>query len=136
MFTESCGRRSLQRHAGRRTSCLRYELLGTECLGALGSRVTGNEHWGQLKTPKSLLLQAGSLSRPGRKTSARRTGAGRAAMRAGRQAALLVVLLAHSASAAVHSYNQELFYSVSDAFIYRGGRQGALSLCSSRMRKC
>lgn len=52
--------------------------------------------------------------------------AGRAAMRIERlQGALLFGLLVHSASAAVHSYNQELFYSVADAFMYRGGRQDA-----------
>ena len=33
--------------------------------------------------------------------------------------------LCSSAFAAVHPYADELFYSVSDAYIFRGGREGA-----------
>jgi hypothetical protein len=39
-------------------------------------------------------------------------------------AAALLVALPNVADAAVHPYNNEYFYSVGDAFIFRGGREG------------
>ena len=41
-------------------------------------------------------------------------------------AAAALLGLCSSAFAAVHPYADELFYSVSDAYIFRGGREGAL----------
>ena len=39
-------------------------------------------------------------------------------------AALTAAVLLGAASAAVHPYNSEYFFSVGDAFIFRGGREG------------
>ena len=39
-------------------------------------------------------------------------------------AAAVLVAFPHAADAAVHPYNNEYFYSVGDAFIFRGGREG------------
>lgn len=43
-----------------------------------------------------------------------------------RAAVLLVAAaaLCRNSQAAIHPYNKEYFYSVSDAFIFRGGREG------------
>ena len=42
-------------------------------------------------------------------------------------AAVVVAALLAPAHAAVHPYNNEYFYSVGDAFIFRGGREGLFS---------
>ena len=39
-------------------------------------------------------------------------------------AAAVLVAFPYAADAAVHPYNTEYFYSVGDAFIFRGGREG------------
>lgn len=38
--------------------------------------------------------------------------------------AAVLVAFPHATDAAVHPYNNEYFYSVGDAFIFRGGREG------------
>ena len=38
--------------------------------------------------------------------------------------ATILVGFPHATDAAVHPYNNEYFYSVGDAFIFRGGREG------------
>ena len=42
-------------------------------------------------------------------------------------AALTAAALLGAAHAAVHPYNNEYFFSVGDAFIFRGGREGLFS---------
>ena len=39
-------------------------------------------------------------------------------------AAIVALFLASSASASIHSYDNDYFYSVGDAYIFRGGREG------------
>lgn len=39
-------------------------------------------------------------------------------------AAAVLAAFPRAADAAVHPYNDEYFYSVGDAFIFRGGREG------------
>lgn len=49
---------------------------------------------------------------------------GRMHLSASLYAVLLLAIGVSTASAAVHQYNDDYFYAVADAYIFRGGREG------------
>ncbi|KAK9846593.1 hypothetical protein WJX81_007332 [Elliptochloris bilobata] len=56
-------------------------------------------------------------------------------MQSGKLLSALLLGLCSSTLAAVHPYSQELFYSVADAYIYRGGREGLYASTKEALEK-